>query len=150
MSQVYERQIKKLFLLKTKRKMRGFVPPHPVELFSLLLALSGKSFPHRAQGEHICGAHSASREIMKSGVSAVCERKAPPRFPSSALPLFNLHFVLKQMYRNKQIINSSLSSILCLACKPLPISSQFPRRTAEGLVIGRGSVFIIQYELQAI
>lgn len=38
---------------------------------------------------------------------------------SSVITLFNLHFILKHMYRNKQIINSSLSSILCLACKPL-------------------------------
>lgn len=131
--------------------MRGFVPLHPVELFPFLLSLSGKSFPHRAQGEHICRAHLAPREIMKSGVSAVCERKASPLFPSSAITLFNLHFVLRQMYRNKQIINSSLSSILCLACKPLPISSEFPRRTAEGLVIGRGGrIHYSVRELQAI
>lgn len=51
-------------------------------------------------------------------VSAVCERKPSPH-PSSVITLFNLHFILKHMYRNEQIINSSLSSILCLACKPL-------------------------------
>lgn len=51
-------------------------------------------------------------------VSAVCKRKLF-FLPSPVITLFNLHFILKHMYRNKQIINSSLSSILCLAWKPL-------------------------------
>lgn len=53
-------------------------------------------------------------------VSAVCKRKAFFfSLSSSVITLYNLHFILKHMYRSKQIINSSLSSILCLACKPL-------------------------------
>lgn len=80
-------------------------------------------------------------------VSAVCKRKAAvPPTPSSVITLFNLHFILKHMYRNKQIINSSLSSILCLACNPSR-GSLFPWRTAEGLAIGWGGQ--IHYSLWA-
>lgn len=72
--------------------MRGFVPLHPVELFPLLLSLSGKSFPHRAQGEHICRAHLAparDNEIWR--VSSLREEG----FPSlSKLGYYLIQFAL--------------------------------------------------------
>lgn len=92
-----------------------------MELFSIRFWLFLKTFPHDDIGrEHLQITFRVVRD-NEIEVSAVCKRKLFFFFSLSSpvITLFNLHFILKHMYRNKQIINSSLSSILCLACKPL-------------------------------
>lgn len=90
-----------------------------MELFSIRFWFFLKTFPH----DDMRRAHlQITFRVVRDNeveVSAVCKRKPPPTRPSSVITLFNLHFILRHTYRNKQIINSSLSSILCLACKPL-------------------------------
>lgn len=63
------------------------------------------------------------------------EGSPPTPFPSSVITSFNLHFILKHVYKNEQIINLSLSLVLCLVCKSL---TSLPRWTPEGVVIGQG------------
>lgn len=90
-----------------------------MKLFSIHFWLFLKTFPHDDIGRaHLQITFSLVRE-NEIEVSAVCKRKAFPSLPSSVITLFNLHFILKHVYRNKQNINSSSSSILCLAYKPL-------------------------------
>ena len=97
-----------------------FFPCGSMELFSIHFWLFLKTFPHDdIERAHLQIAFRVVRD-NEIEVSAVCKRKPfHPPLSSSVITLFNLHFILKYMYRNKQIINSSLSSILCLACKPL-------------------------------
>lgn len=89
-----------------------------IELFYIHFWLP-KIFPHDDIGRAYLQITFRMVKENKIAVSAVCKRKAFRPLPSHVITLFNLHFILKHMYRNKQIINSSLSSILCLACKPL-------------------------------
>lgn len=106
-----------------------------IELFYIHFWLFPKIFPHDDIGRAYLQITFRMVKENKIAVSAVCKRKAFRPLPSHVITLFNLYFILKHMYRNKQIINSSLSSILCLACKPLT-SLPVPQETAEGLVIG--------------
>lgn len=116
------------------KRFNFFFPCSSMKLFSIHFWLFLKTFPH----DDIGRAHLQITFSLVRGneieVSAVCKRNAFPSLPSSVITLFNLHFILKHMYRNKQVINSSSSSILCLACKPLT-SLPVPQ---EGLVIGWG------------
>lgn len=110
------------------KRFNFFFPSSSMKLFSIHFWLFLKTFPH----DDIGSAHLQITFSLVRGneieVSAVCKRKAFPSLPSSVITLlFNLHFILKHMFRNKQVINSSSSSILCLACKPLTLL-WFPRR----------------------
>lgn len=91
-----------------------------MELFAIRFWLFLKTFPHDDIGRtHLQITFRVVRD-NEIEVSAVCKQEEGIFLPpSSVITLFNLHFILKHMYRNKQIINSGLSSILCLACKPL-------------------------------